>query len=336
MVRFDWDADAEALATLGRDFGRQAAGAEREAEASCRVPPSLAEEALALGLLDLTRPEAAGGPGIPLLALGHTVAALVAEAPGIGTALLLPEAAGLFQAPRATGLCDGGLAPATLSVVEGEIHGEVGLALLPQATERYWFVAATDDGERLCQLAADAVSSAPVSTMGLNATCRRALTLHGRADVLAPFGRRERARLYLYVAPFFHGYGRAALRYALAYAAQRRAFGRPIGGFQGVAFPLAEVAMELEAAELLWQQAAWQEDDLPRAARALGAAREAAYLAANTAVGILGGHGYVDDHPVERWLRDVVTLAGAIGGREALALAASPEEVDDSAGLRRG
>lgn len=104
------------------------------------------------------------------------------------------------------------------------------------------------------------------------------------------------------------GLGRAAFEAAARYAAGREQFGRPIGQFQGVAFQLADMDTELEAARLLIHKAAALKDagrDFTlAAARAKLFASEAGVRACDGAIQILGGYGYVTDYPVERYWRD--------------------------------
>ena len=104
------------------------------------------------------------------------------------------------------------------------------------------------------------------------------------------------------------GLGRAALARAAGYAAEREVFGRPIGQNQGIQHPLAEAWMDLEAAHLMVQKAAWLYDQhLPCAAEAnaakfLGA--EAGYRACERAIFTHGGMGYAKEYHVERYLRE--------------------------------
>jgi len=105
------------------------------------------------------------------------------------------------------------------------------------------------------------------------------------------------------------GLGRAALDDSVAYAGQRRAFGKTLAEQQAIQFMLADMAMELDAAWLLVLRAA-QLADLGQPFRAAASmaklyASEAASRAANKAVQIHGGYGYIRDYPVERYLRDV-------------------------------
>jgi len=104
------------------------------------------------------------------------------------------------------------------------------------------------------------------------------------------------------------GIGRAALKRATRYAKERVVFGRPIGQNQAIQHPLAESWMELEAADLMVQRAAWEYDKgLPcgasaNAAKYLGA--EAGFKACTAAVMTHGGYGYAKEFHVERYLRE--------------------------------
>lgn len=104
------------------------------------------------------------------------------------------------------------------------------------------------------------------------------------------------------------GIGKAALMAALPYAQERKQFNRPIGHFQGISFKLADMATRLEQAKLLLYKAAWKKDMNQEysclAAMAKLAASEAAVFAADEALQIFGGYGYMRDYPLERYLRD--------------------------------
>jgi len=105
------------------------------------------------------------------------------------------------------------------------------------------------------------------------------------------------------------GLGRAALEASTAYALERRAFGQPIAEFQAIQWMLADMATELDAAELLVIAAAARAAS-GRSYRIEGSmaklyASEAAARAAAKAVQIHGGYGFIKDYPVERIYRDV-------------------------------
>lgn len=109
------------------------------------------------------------------------------------------------------------------------------------------------------------------------------------------------------------GSARASLEYASQYAIEREAFGKPIGAFQAIAFKIADMAIEVDAARVALWRAAWKidqgEDATADVAAALGQALHAAILSGDDGVQVLGGHGYVVDHPVEMWFRNAVTLS---------------------------
>jgi acyl-CoA dehydrogenase len=104
------------------------------------------------------------------------------------------------------------------------------------------------------------------------------------------------------------GIGRAALRRAVNYANERVVFGRRIGQNQGVAFPLAEARMRLDAAELMIRKGAWLVDNnLPCGAEvnmAKWLAADAGFQAADQAVQTHGGFGYSREYHVERYWRE--------------------------------
>jgi short/branched chain acyl-CoA dehydrogenase len=104
------------------------------------------------------------------------------------------------------------------------------------------------------------------------------------------------------------GLAQGALDYGIGYAKERQAFGQPIGSFQGVSFPLAEMATEVEAARLLVYNAARLKDAgknfVKQAAMAKYFSSMVAEKVASQVIDIYGGYGYTRDYPVEKYLRD--------------------------------
>ena len=100
----------------------------------------------------------------------------------------------------------------------------------------------------------------------------------------------------------------AAFEYARDYAKERKAFGVPIATKQAIAFILADMAIEIDAARLLIWEAAYRLDHGDDALKESYLAKN--YLAASAlkvtdnGVQVLGGHGYIREHPVEMWLRN--------------------------------
>ena len=104
----------------------------------------------------------------------------------------------------------------------------------------------------------------------------------------------------------------ACLEHSVAYAGARIAFGKPIGSNQGVAFPIADMRVAVEAARLLTYRAAWLRDSGReyRAAAAIAKlyASEAAVTATRVATQVFGGAGFIDETPVSRFYRDAKVL----------------------------
>lgn len=105
------------------------------------------------------------------------------------------------------------------------------------------------------------------------------------------------------------GLARAAFEYARDYAQEREVFGSPIARHQAIAFKLADMATEIEAARALLWRAGWlatsgRQLSLAEGSMAKCFAADVAVRVTTEAVQILGGHGYMRDHPVEKWYRD--------------------------------
>jgi alkylation response protein AidB-like acyl-CoA dehydrogenase len=108
------------------------------------------------------------------------------------------------------------------------------------------------------------------------------------------------------------GLAQAALDEAVAYAKQREQFGRPIAQFQGLSFMLADISAKIQAARALYLDAARRKDaGLPFSAQAASAkliATDTAMQVVIDSVQVLGGAGYTQDFPVERYLREAKVL----------------------------
>jgi alkylation response protein AidB-like acyl-CoA dehydrogenase len=114
------------------------------------------------------------------------------------------------------------------------------------------------------------------------------------------------------------GTGQAVLDYVTPYVKEREAFGEPVAHRQSVAFMVADIAIELQAMRLLTYQAAARAAAGQDFARQVGLARQ---LCASRGmkigldgVQLLGGHGFVKEHPVERWYRDLRAIGVMEGG----------------------
>jgi alkylation response protein AidB-like acyl-CoA dehydrogenase len=110
------------------------------------------------------------------------------------------------------------------------------------------------------------------------------------------------------------GIARAAFEFARDYARERTQFGKPIAAQQAIAFKLADMATEIDAARLLVWRASWMARNGAPFAHAEGSmsklkASEVAVRVTDEAIQVLGGYGYIRDFPVEKWHRDAKIYA---------------------------
>jgi len=203
-------------------------------------------------------------------------------------------------------------------------------SLVPRAADAELFIVAAElDGQGpalfLVESKAGGIGVEPEPAMGLRAAATATLTFE---DVKVPsgallgegdpdvFGRCvQLARLgWCAVAV---GTGQAVLDYVVPYVNERQAFGEPIANRQGVAFTAANIAIELEGMRLATYRAAARIDQGKAFSREIALARrlcsERGMGIGSDGVQLLGGHGYVKEHPVERWYRDL-RAAGVMEG----------------------
>ena len=169
----------------------------------------------------------------------------------------------------------------------------------------------------------------PEDKMGLEAAPTSVVRFDGAGEALRPSPALEQTVLWskLMTGAIAVGCARASFEHAAKYATERQAFGKPIGAFQAISHRIADMAIEIDAARLSVWRAAWKIDsgDATHAdiAQANGQALQAATFCGDEGVQVLGGHGYIKDHPVEKWFRDAVTLsvfdAPDLGGDAAVA-----------------
>jgi alkylation response protein AidB-like acyl-CoA dehydrogenase len=116
------------------------------------------------------------------------------------------------------------------------------------------------------------------------------------------------------------GVARGAYEASVKYAKEREQFGKPIAHFQAIAFKLADMATEVEAAELLTFQAAYLKDNKKPVTKAGAYAKyyasEVAVRCGNEAVQVMGGYGYTKEYPAEKFLRDAKLMTIGEGTSE--------------------
>jgi acyl-CoA dehydrogenase len=199
--------------------------------------------------------------------------------------------------------------------------------------------------ERKSTLGLDAASFGGLKLEGVEVAAEGRLegTRDGAAFLAATL--RFFAKQALVVAARGVGLSRAAFETTRAYVETRKAFGKPVGHFQAVAFTLSDRAMDVEAARALVWRAAWAWDAFAKEASASGAyegvderealartgyavsfAHEAAMRCGDDAVQLHGGAGFIRDYPVEKWMRDAKQLQlCALTAEQADQLAAAVE-----------
>jgi alkylation response protein AidB-like acyl-CoA dehydrogenase len=204
-----------------------------------------------------------------------------------------------------------------------KLHGVK--SLVPRAdTAELFIVAAQLEGKPALFLLESGTAGVTIESepaMGLRAASMGRLILDGAsvppgnliaggdADVYADcirLGRLGWASLAL-------GTGKAVLDYVIPYVNERKAFGEPISHRQAVAFMVANIGIELEGARLVTLRAASRAEQGKPFARETALARkltgEYGMQIGSSGVQLLGGHGYVKEHPVERWYRDLRAAA---------------------------
>jgi alkylation response protein AidB-like acyl-CoA dehydrogenase len=204
-------------------------------------------------------------------------------------------------------------------------------SLVPRGADAELFVVGADlDGTPVLFLVESSTEGLSIEgdpSMGVRAASLTRLTLDGvRVDTAAVLGKTdgstyaECVRLSrLAWCALAVGTGQAVLDYVTPYVKEREAFGEPIAHRQSVAFMVADIAIELQAMRLLTYKAAARAAAGQDFAKEVALAREACahkgMQIGLDGVQLLGGHGFVKEHPVERWYRDlraVGVMEGAV------------------------
>jgi alkylation response protein AidB-like acyl-CoA dehydrogenase len=283
------------------------------------VTSVLAAEALAHGDLGLAVAGLSPAAVATALALwgdaaqqGTYLAPFTGDDPPVA-ALAILEPRPLFDptAPRTTARRDG-----------DELVLDGSKSLVPRAAEAELFVVGVDlagvgPALVLVESSTSGLTVGPEPAMGVRAAATGRLTLDGvRVPATALLGGGDpavyaecvhRARLGWCAVTL--GTAQAVLDHVIPYVNERRTFGEPISHRQSVAFAVADIAVELEGMRLATYRAASLADRGEPFGHAAALARELCarhgVAIGSEGVQLLGGHGYVKEHPVERWYRDL-------------------------------
>jgi alkylation response protein AidB-like acyl-CoA dehydrogenase len=308
------------LAGLGVPEELDGAAAERSA-----VTGVLVAEALAHGDAGLAVAMLAPGAVATVLGLHGDAAQQATYLPAFTGETAPPVAALALQEPEPGA---DPLAPATTARRDGEDLVLDGVkALVPGAAEAELLLvsARRDDGRSVLVAVEQGWTARPEPAMGIRAAATGRVVLDGvrvpasavlgdgDPDVLADVVRRARLG-WCAVAV---GCAQAVLDYVIPYVNERTAFGEPISHRQSVAFAVADLRIEVDGMRLVTYRAAGRADAGQDFARETALARRLCatkgMAIGSQGVQLLGGHGYVKEHPVERWYRDL-RAAGVLEG----------------------
>ncbi len=341
---FDIDRSDETIAVV--ELARLMAAdllapAGRDADRDGTVPDAVDAALFDSGLIAPVAQEHGGG-GVPTVvahlsaveALAHGDAALAAQAVWSGAAaLLLGRVANPQQQARwlphiatepramATALYEGfGTSPSEFDtlVMIGGVSGTKLAVSSPRHAPHLLVIGANGAAIVGTQASGVAIEDAP-DRLALGVASLSTVRLES-VEPLDVFGPSDGfmlgvSHIRLLNAALALGTANRAIEYAAAYANERIAFGKPISSFQGVSFMLAEAALRVGAARLEMIDTAQQIDagnvEGVEAAttNAVNYACNVAVTATRDAVQVLGGHGFITDHPVERWYRVAATIA---------------------------
>src|SRR6476619_3390646 len=346
--------DEQMLVDVVREFAEEVLRpASAEADDVAAAPEAVLKAGLEIGLPILGVPEELGGISTERSAMAGTLVAealahgdmglaVATLAPGaVATALSLwgseqqqatylpaftgdevPAAALALTEPRP--LCDA-LAPETAAVKDGDEDVLNGVkSMVPRgAAAELFVVGALLDGEPrrfLVESGAADIEIEAEPSMGLRASSLSRLVLTDvRVGDLAPLGTtedyRECVRLSrLAWCALSLGTAQAVLDYVVPYVNEREAFGEPISHRQSVAFMVANIGIELNGMRLVTYRAAQGKSFAREVALARRLCAERGMQIGNDGVQLLGGHGFVKEHPVERWYRDLRAIGLLEGG----------------------
>ena len=288
---------------------------------------TLVAEALATGDLGIAVATLANGSVATALSLWGTdeqqatyLPAFTGDEPAAAS-LALTEPTVLFDA----------LEPATTATPSADGYVLDGVkSLVPRGADAELFVVgARLDGHPvlvIVESGADGLSVEADPSMGVRAASLTTLTLDGVRVPAANLLGSDDGTTYagcvrlsrLAWCALSVGVGQAVLDYVTPYVKEREAFGEPIAHRQSVAFMVADIAIELEAMRLLtWKaagRAAAGEDVAREVALARKLCADKGMQIGSNGVQLLGGHGFVKEHPVERWYRDLRAISIMEGG----------------------
>ncbi|MEE3328504.1 MAG: acyl-CoA dehydrogenase family protein [Myxococcota bacterium] len=337
MIDFELGDELELIRSTARDFAGDHLRPVMRAQESARQPSDSALGSYAeIGLATLEWPEACQGSGLGALARSLVNEELSAGCPGAALALdplgpaLYPllefggesalETHGgplLERAGARTVLVWNGAGSRAEVTLDGDrAHGRV--PWFP--TDRSDLMVILD--ETSAAVVAGEVQLTSLKGGGLRTAGASEVEFHD-AHIVQRWqdpdaASRSLARIRLYTASMLLGVMRESAEYSREYALDRVAFGKPIAHHQALAFLIADMATAVESVRVLVWEAAFRlergHDAREACATAFVEAAEQALFVTPNGVQILGGHGFMQDHPVEKFMREARALSLFWGG----------------------
>jgi len=337
VIDFSLDPELELIRDTARQFAtEELLPRHREFEGARGLPPEVQRRFAETGLALVELPESLGGAGLGALARVLVLEELGAADPGAALALdplgpalyplavfggeeaLVRHAAPLLEQPGARAVLAFDPVP-ELSEEAGRVSGR--LAYVP--SDRIDLLVVLE--KERAYVVREGLSLGPVRGAGLRAAGAAEVRAEGApieaSFVNTPAARESLARARLYLAALLLGVLRAASEYARSYAVERVAFGRPIAHHQALAFLLMDMESAVAGVRALVHEAAWRLDQglsaMLACATAFTEACEQAVFVGPNAVQVLGGHGFMQDYPVEKHMREARALSLLLGGPDA-------------------
>jgi alkylation response protein AidB-like acyl-CoA dehydrogenase len=329
MIEFQSSDEEKILVETAERFGIDKLFAEERAHEKARAyPEALRRDYDELGFVRLGFPADLGGSELPLPVQAAVWMALAKSDPGAALGLTpWPIPACLATLPQIAERIGKGrklffVADTPLTLAKGMLDGQLDWLPAPSVDELI-----VVHGDIIGLATPTSVQLLPDRPCGLHAC--GGVRVEFDDAVFGEIGdaalaARAKAEARVFAAALMLGAARHSYEYAQKYAQDRITFGKPIAHHQGVAFQLADCATQVDGAELLLLAAAARPEAVDEIANAYVLAVETAEWIVDRGVQLLGGHGYLYDHPVEKRMRDVRSLALLYGGS-----AAAQTEVSD-------
>lgn len=338
MISFQPTEDEEAFVEVSKRFAKETLRPiMREVEASKQIPDAVILTLRNLGFLQMEEPEEINGLALPLTtqvqiysALAYGDLAMIQGLPGLndGASFLrviehkLAESmdgvhhtiayisATADQAFSTLQLKDNQLTGTSLPIRLAQIATHFLIAIKNEAEETILLLLPRDSNKQeVSGLSRLGLAAAHIGKVTFQDTGLKEADIVAVGEEAEAIIREAEIRIQLLHTAKLVGVMQAALDYTIEYTSTRKAFGQEIAKFQAVSFRIAKMAIELRATNHLMLEATnaldkQSENAHQKAWKVFSQAKQAVKFITDSAVQLLGGHGFVQDFPVEKWMRD--------------------------------